>query len=145
MNKLTIAIAAAALSVTTFVSVAPAAESDRASKMEERIDRRVERMSQNLGLDDAQRAQLTGVMREQAEKRRAVHEETRSRIAEFLTEEQSAKMEAAREHRQERRAEHRGKHGKHSKREHDRKDCEGASKASFLNQPSDRQAKAISI
>ncbi|MGR9099526.1 MAG: periplasmic heavy metal sensor [Gammaproteobacteria bacterium] len=62
---------------------------------------RMERLSKKLNLTEEQSGQLEAIFKEQREKFKAVHEETRARMREILTEEQMAKMDEMKKRRQE--------------------------------------------
>lgn len=63
----------------------------------ERMDRRVERLSSELGLNDLQEAKIRSIFEEQKEKMKALREETRKKVASVLTADQKAKFESLRE------------------------------------------------
>ncbi|MGB0713759.1 MAG: Spy/CpxP family protein refolding chaperone [Gammaproteobacteria bacterium] len=65
--------------------------------------RGLDRMTENLGLSEAQRSQIEAVYAEQKEQRKAMREEMRGKIDAILTEEQRAKMSEMREQRMARR------------------------------------------
>jgi periplasmic protein CpxP/Spy len=124
MKKLLLAIALGAISIMGSVSYA----ANGAGKMDERINHRVERMTQHLGLSEAQAAELTTVMRDQAEKRKALREEARAKVQTILNDEQRAKADKWREERKDRRQARRGKrHGKKGEQ------CGSTDKAAFLD------------
>ena len=69
---------------------------------------RLERMAENLDLDDAQKARMKAVFEQHRVTRKAMREQMRMQMAEILNDEQRAKMEQMhsqrREHRKGRRA-----------------------------------------
>lgn len=73
----------------------------------------LERMTQTLGLSDEQRTEMESVFQTQAEKRRALREETRTLIRAILNEEQLAKMDEMRHRRMERVAGEKPCHRRH--------------------------------
>lgn len=60
---------------------------------EERMDKRMDHMSDKLGLTPEQRTQIEAIKNEKQEKLKALHEETQIKIKAVLTEEQKAKFE----------------------------------------------------
>ena len=97
------------------------------SNVDPKIEKRVERIAKKLNLSAEQADSLAVVMREQAAKRKALRDETQSRIDELLNDEQRAQVADFREHRKERRQGRRQalKAGKG-------KDCAAASSASVI-------------
>lgn len=63
---------------------------------------RMERLTKELNLTDQQKAQVETIFKEQKEKYKAIHEETRTRLKSVLTEEQMTKMDEMRQRRLER-------------------------------------------
>ena len=49
-----------------------------AEKMEERIDKRLDRMTKNLKLTDDQRSRIEGILKAKAERAKALHEQMRA-------------------------------------------------------------------
>ena len=62
----------------------------------QRIQRRLARMSQYLGLNEAQQAQVKAILEEQQAKRVALRKETHTRISAVLNEQQRASFEQMR-------------------------------------------------
>ncbi len=65
----------------------------------QRIQRRLERMSEYLELSDTQRAQIKSIFEEQHAKRITLREETQGRISAVLDEQQRGKLEQMRANR----------------------------------------------
>lgn len=65
----------------------------------QRIQRRLERMSEYLELSDTQKAQIKSIFEEQHTKRIALREETHGRISALLNEQQRVKLEQMRANR----------------------------------------------
>ncbi len=61
--------------------------------------RRMERLSKELSLTDEQKAAMETLFKEQHEKFKAIHEETRNKLGTILTPEQLAKMDEMKKHR----------------------------------------------
>jgi len=90
MNKKIISIALALalpLTVAAFPGGDPAG-------MAAHDNARIERMAKNLDLSADQKAKVEVIFKEQHDKMRAIHDETRTRIQGVLSKEQIAKMEA---------------------------------------------------
>lgn len=83
---------------------------------EGRHAKRMERLTKELNLTEEQRTQLDAVFKEQQDKFKTIHEETRARLKNVLTEEQMTKMDELKERRHEQ-----WKEKRHEKRR-DRKD-----------------------
>ena len=112
------------LAALTVVGASVAAPGKNA---EQRIEKRVERITERLNLSPEQADTLATVMREQAAKQQALREETRTRIDSILNDEQRAQAAEMREQRKERRqSKRRGRHGAMGK------DCPAASNASVI-------------
>ena len=88
------------LATLTVVGVSVAAPG---KNVEQRIEKRIERITERLDLSPEQAESLATVMREQAAKRQALREETRTRVDAILTDEQRAQASQLREQRKERR------------------------------------------
>ena len=88
-----------------FTALAFVAASFAASdnNVDPKIEKRVERIAKKLNLSAEQAESLAVVMREQAAKRKALRDETQSRIDALLNDEQRAQVADFREHRKERR------------------------------------------
>lgn len=86
-------------------------------KMAAWLDKRIERMTEKLSLNDDQAAKVKTIMQEQMEKRKAMMEqhrtETEARLGTVLTSEQMQKMQEMKEKRKEKRGKGEGRHGKH--------------------------------
>ncbi len=90
MNKKIISIALALalpLTVAAFPGGDPAG-------MDAHENARIERMAKRLDLNPDQKAKVEAIIKEQHDKLRAIHDETRVRIQGVLTQEQIAKMDA---------------------------------------------------
>ncbi|MBE0436783.1 MAG: Spy/CpxP family protein refolding chaperone [Methylomicrobium sp.] len=98
MNKKIIAIAMALALPLTAAAFPPGSGK---GDMEGRHGQRIERLAKDLDLTEEQRTQLESIFKEQHEKYRAIHEETRGRMQEVLNEEQMQKMEALKQQRHE--------------------------------------------
>jgi len=62
---------------------------------------RVERMAKTLDLNAEQKSKVEVIFKEQHEKLKAIHEETRTRLQEVLTKEQITKMDEMKKQRHE--------------------------------------------
>lgn len=111
------ALAFALVAVTTTV---PAADGSGGPRHEQRMGRHLDRLTEALDLSDTQRTQLETVMSEQAEKRRALREETRARVNGVLTADQQAQFKEMREKRRE------ARRGRRHEHRHDRKSQDSA-------------------
>ncbi|MBT6277242.1 MAG: periplasmic heavy metal sensor [Chromatiales bacterium] len=98
MKRTLIAIIVTTLCAAGFAVQAGPRGGDEANA-EKRIERRIDKMSERLGLDANQRAAVESLMREQMEKRRAFREESKARMDEILTEEQRAQLDQIRTER----------------------------------------------
>jgi Spy/CpxP family protein refolding chaperone len=65
----------------------------------QRIQRRLDRMSEYLGLDETQKGQIRTIMEEQHARRMSMRAETHNRISAVLNEDQRAKLEQMRAQR----------------------------------------------
>jgi len=87
----------------------------------DKIEHRVERMTEQLQLNEQQRVEVQKIFEEQYEKKRAMREqmraETQARIGKVLTPEQQAQWQQQREARKQRACDHHGKDGKGNYRE----------------------------
>lgn len=86
MRKLFIVLGSAALITASAVTFAQRGN----------IGDMVERMTEKLQLNSTQVEQVTTIMEEQKTKRRALREDTKTKLQAVLTEEQMAKMDAMR-------------------------------------------------
>lgn len=80
----------------------------REARKAKKMERRLAKMQEKLGLTDDQVAQMKVIMTEQHTKRKALRDETKQRMTAVMTPEQAAQFEAMRAERKG----HRG-HGKH--------------------------------
>jgi Spy/CpxP family protein refolding chaperone len=80
-----------------FVSGAPAAlahmSGDRQADMQRREERRLERLTEALGLTADQQAKIKALFDAQRAKMKAIHEETRTKMMALLNSDQKAKFE----------------------------------------------------
>jgi Spy/CpxP family protein refolding chaperone len=129
MNKLMIATTLALGLATGFAVAQPetSERSDHTERFEKMLDRRVERMTSELNLTQAQAMQIRVLLAEQSEARRALHarhrEESQAlrtqgqvRLEDVLNNEQKAKLEVLKAERRaawEGKREHRRGHGHH--------------------------------
>lgn len=133
MNKLMIATTLALGLATGFAVAQPTAEpgAERAARFEQMLDKRVERLTRELNLTDAQALQVRAIFAEQAQARRdlhrrhreesqAMHAQGQLRMDDVLNAEQKTKLEALKAERRDawkgkrehRRGHHRG-HRRH--------------------------------
>jgi len=103
MNKtlLTLAIA------LTFPLTAAAFPGGYGPDSEAHQGHRIERLTQELKLSDAQKSQVEAIFKEQHEKAKALHEETHAKLSKVLSPEQLTKLEDLKKQRRE--------HWKHKK------------------------------
>lgn len=124
MNKLIIATTLALGLATGFAVAQPSAE-QRAERFEQMLDKRVDRMAQELNLTDAQKLQVRAIFTEQAQARRDLHsrhrdeqkalrEQGQTRLDGVLNAEQKAQFEVLKSERREawegKREHRRGRH-----------------------------------
>ena len=121
LNRTSLLVGFAALA---FVGAAFAASDNSLSP---RIEKRIERITERLNLSPEQAESLAVVMREQAAKRKALRDETQSRIDELLNDEQRAQVTDFREQRKERRQARR-----QARKAGKGKDCAASSSASVI-------------
>jgi protein CpxP len=96
MNKKIITIALA-LALPLTVAAYPGDKGD----FEGHHGNRVERLAKKLDLNAEQKSKVEVIFKEQHEKLKAIHEETRARLQEVLTKEQMAKMDEMKKQRHE--------------------------------------------
>ncbi|HEY8157751.1 MAG TPA: hypothetical protein VIF10_03510 [Methylobacter sp.] len=96
MNKKIITIALA-LALPLIVAAAPGDKGD----FEGDHANRVERLAKNLDLNAEQKSKVEVIFKEQHEKLKAIHEETRARLQAVLTKEQMTKMDEMKTQRHE--------------------------------------------
>ncbi|MGZ5012747.1 MAG: Spy/CpxP family protein refolding chaperone [Methylobacter sp.] len=96
MNKKIITIALA-LALPLTVAAAPGDKGD----FEGDHANRVERLAKNLDLNAEQKSKVEVIFKEQHEKLKAIHEETRARLQAVLTKEQMTKMDEMKKQRHE--------------------------------------------
>ena len=68
----------------------------RQAKMEKRIDRKVERMTSELNLNQKQQRKLKHILLQQSEKKRELYRESRQKINQILNPEQREMMQSNR-------------------------------------------------
>lgn len=99
--------------------------------------RRLDRMTERLGLDPDQRTAMEALFKAHAAKRQAMRDEMQAGVKSILSEEQEANLSEMRENRREHRRERRhgmgkGKHGDN---------CQGADKAALVAPTTSRPVK----
>lgn len=101
-----------ALTLAAIIPAAAYAASDRGG--EHMRGPHVERLAERLELNEEQQAKVRALFEEQREQRNAMREQMRGKMAEVLTPDQLAKMEAMRgqhrEYRKEKRGHRKGRH-----------------------------------
>ncbi|MBX3640339.1 MAG: hypothetical protein KF888_07490 [Nitrosomonas sp.] len=81
--------------------------------------KKIERLNKELGLSEDQKVKVEALFKEQGEKHRVLHQETRSQLQTILTPEQNTKLEEMKQHRHEKWRE------KHQHKKHDESKSSG--------------------
>lgn len=97
MNKKIITLALLALALPLTAAAFPGDKGD----FERHSANRVERLTKSLDLNAEQKSKLETLFKEQGEKLKTIHEETRTRMQEFLTKEQMTKLDEMKKQRHE--------------------------------------------
>ncbi len=98
MNKKIITVA---LALALPLTVAAMPETDKENYDWAHHGDRMERMTKELNLNEEQKTKMDALFKEQHEKYKAIHEETRARLKEILTPEQMTKMDEMKKRHQE--------------------------------------------
>jgi protein CpxP len=91
MNKKIILIAMA-LALPLTAAALPGTDTE-GGEGEYRHGKKMERMTKELNLNEEQKTKMDALFKEQHEKYKTIHEETRTRLKEILTPEQMTKMD----------------------------------------------------
>ena len=100
MNKLTTVLAAAILGTSAFAVIASPDDGDRESRHQERMERRMQHMTEYLGLSNDQQDKIKSMYDQDKEERKARREVMHQQLESVLTSEQREKWQKHREERQ---------------------------------------------